>query len=109
MRFILKKKRGISKGKLYVLLTVLVLFFICNISLAIPPEEVLEFRGGEIGKISFSGSKHAEKGLECDTCHSDIFEMEKGAGYIKFKDHLEGNYCFNCHTPQGNCYNCHKK
>ncbi len=105
----MRNQKKVLAGASAIVITTIVALVFVSIVLAVPPDETLEFRGGEIGKIVFSGKKHAEEGFECDFCHSGIFEMQKGSVYIKFKDHLEGNYCFMCHTPQGNCYNCHKK
>ncbi len=104
----------ITHKKVYIIIpliviTTIVVFVSSGTILAVPPEKTVEFEGGEVGKIVFSGHKHSEAGLGCDICHPGIFEMGKGTSYIRFKDHLQGNYCFTCHTPQGNCYTCHKK
>jgi c(7)-type cytochrome triheme protein len=98
------------------LLAAVVLVAFAGSAAAVPPDRELVFRGGEVGKIIFSGKAHADAGFQCDVCHSGIFEMKAGTSYIRFADHLEGKkYCFTCHNgsgafkAQGNCYTCHKK
>jgi c(7)-type cytochrome triheme protein len=56
-------------------------------------------------------------GLECDSCHDDLFEMETGAALAKgdftMKSLAEGKYCGACHDGDtafdvnSNCSSCH--
>ncbi len=82
---------------------------------AVPPGMELEFTKSPMGKVTFSGKLHAEKGLMCSNCHTEIFQQKKGTAQIKMADHNEGTkYCFTCHNgtksfaPKDNCGRCHK-
>lgn len=66
----------------------------------------------------FSHQNHIEGfGLGCDACHSDIFEMEKGAalqaGDFTMQSFAEGKYCGSCHDGRSafdastRCGSCH--
>jgi c(7)-type cytochrome triheme protein len=85
-------------------------------SWAVPPGKTVEFSGEKApGKVVFSGTIHADKGLKCKDCHPGIFHMKKGADKITQADHKEGKFCFTCHNgtksfaPKDNCTKCHKK
>ena len=52
--------------------------------------------------VDFSHKVHTMgAGLECDSCHDGIFEMEAGAAEAKgdftMKSLYDGNYCGTCH------------
>ena len=68
--------------------------------------------------VIFSHDKHVEDiGLECDSCHDDIFEME--TGYAESQDDFTmeslyaGKYCGACHdgdmafASNTRCTTCH--
>lgn len=69
-------------------------------------------------KAAFSHSMHVEDlGLECDSCHSTVFAMKKGAATAN-KDFSmaafkEGKYCGSCHNGDdafdtaSQCESCH--
>lgn len=82
---------------------------------AVGPGKELVFQDGAMGKITFSGTVHANAGLKCMDCHPKIFEMKKGTAKITMADHSNGKYCNTCHNGQkafdikGNCNKCHKK
>lgn len=82
---------------------------------AVPPGMKLEFTKSPMGKVTFDGTKHASKGLACNNCHTEIFQMKKGTAEIKMADHTGGKFCFTCHNgeksfkAQDNCNRCHIK
>ncbi len=79
---------------------------------AVPPGMELEFNKSKMGKVMFSGKLHAEKGLACNNCHTEIFQQKNGTAQIKMADHAEGTkYCFTCHNGGkafNDCGRCHK-
>lgn len=84
--------------------------------MAVPIGKDLEYKGGMMGKVVFSGKLHADKGFKCTDCHPAFFPMKHGATEIKFPTHNEGKqFCFACHNgtkafdAKGNCTKCHKK
>ncbi|MDZ7642254.1 MAG: c(7)-type cytochrome triheme domain-containing protein [Desulfurivibrio sp.] len=90
------------------------LAFVGSAIAAMPGQEV-EFDGGSMGKVVFSGQVHADAGLSCDACHTEIFQMAREVE-IGMGDHNQGNYCFTCHqdggkafASSGNCTRCHQK
>lgn len=84
-------------------------------AMAVPPGKTAEFKGGAMGKVTFDGKIHADKGLKCNDCHTNIFQMKHGTAKIKIADHKAGKFCFSCHNgtkafaTDGNCAKCHKK
>lgn len=63
--------------------------------------EPLVFTHGPAG-VMFSHKVHVEDaGLDCDSCHPDIFEQENGAaeakGDVSMASLAEGKYCGACH------------
>lgn len=90
------------------------LAFIGNAIAAMPGQSV-EFEGGPMGKVVFSGQIHADKGLACGECHTAIFQMSRQAK-VTMVNHNDGTLCFTCHKAGGkafasadNCTRCHKK
>ncbi|MBU0482563.1 MAG: hypothetical protein KKG47_15840 [Proteobacteria bacterium] len=51
--------------------------------------------------VVFEHKTHIENGLECDSCHSELFEMETGVAESKddftMKSLYAGKYCGACH------------
>ena len=88
-------------------------------ALAVPPTKTLEFPGGAMGKVTFSGKVHADKGLKCMDCHTKIFPMKgpgkEGSAKFTMADINAGKFCGTCHNgtkafaPKDNCAKCHKK
>ena len=86
--------------------------------MAVPPGQKVEF-ASPMGKVTFDGKAHADKGLKCADCHTKpkLFEMKKGKNQMTMKDMNEGKFCGACHdgkksfstkTP-ADCAKCHKK
>ena len=104
------------KLKALLLIPVLALAFISSKGLAVPSGKALEFKDGSEGKVTFSGTIHAEKGLKCSDCHPKLFPMKKGEGF-KMADMNAGKGCGACHNGEkafktsdnANCGKCHKK
>jgi c(7)-type cytochrome triheme protein len=89
--------------------------FSLNAVLAVPPGMEVQFTKSPMGKVTFSGKIHAEKGLLCPDCHPKVFEQKKGTAKITLADHEPGKkFCFTCHNgtksfvPKDNCARCHK-
>jgi c(7)-type cytochrome triheme protein len=86
-------------------------------AMAVPPGKTVEFTGGGMGKVVFSGKIHHDKGLKCSDCHTKIFPMKKTEGLFKMADMKGGKYCGACHNgtkafstaSTANCSRCHKK
>jgi c(7)-type cytochrome triheme protein len=92
---------------------------------------VLEFKDGEMGKVTFDGKLHNEKlgPGKCMECHKGNvpFPMKKpgaeGSVKITKEDHVAGKYCGTCHDGSkevgavkvfgwqegSDCTKCHKK
>ncbi len=51
--------------------------------------------------VIFEHKNHLEQGLECDSCHDDLFEMEAGVAEgnddFTMASLYEGKYCGACH------------
>jgi c(7)-type cytochrome triheme protein len=95
----------------------LALVLISSNGFAVPSGKTVEFKDGSAGKVIFSGSIHAEKGLKCMECHPKIFPMKKSTEELKMSDLNAGKYCGQCHNGEkafatnnpANCSKCHKK
>ncbi|GBE31536.1 hypothetical protein BMS3Bbin05_00438 [bacterium BMS3Bbin05] len=95
-------------------LTLIIAVAFVSIVYAVPPGKTLTFKAGKMGKVIFSGKKHADKGLKCNNCHPKIFKMKKGADKITMKDIRAGKFCGTCHNgtrafKPTNCKKCHHK
>ncbi len=83
---------------------------------AAPPGKPVVYAGGPMGKVTFDGKTHADKGLKCPDCHPKTFEMKKVAK-ITMADMNAGKNCGTCHdgkkafksSDAANCAKCHKK
>jgi c(7)-type cytochrome triheme protein len=106
----------IAKNMLAILAVVAVAAFSASAT-AVPPGMTVEFAGGPMGKVVFSGKIHADKGIKCNECHTKIFQMKKGADKITMAAIKEGKFCGTCHNggrafkanDPANCTKCHKK
>ena len=84
---------------------------------AVPPGKTLEFNGGPMGTVHFSGKVHADAGLKCNACHTKIFKMKKGGDKITMAAINKGQFCGTCHNGEKafkandpkDCKKCHKK
>lgn len=67
--------------------------------------------------VVFEHSIHMDMGLECDSCHDDLFEMAAGTAEenddFTMKSLYEGKYCGACHdgdtafASNTRCTSCH--
>jgi len=99
------------------LMVVLSAVLFLGTAVASPPGQKVEFAGGPMGKVTFDGKFHADKGLKCDGCHTKIFQMKKGATKITMAAMNKGENCGTCHNGKkafkssdpAKCATCHKK
>lgn len=81
-------------------------------SLPIPKDFELKSSGSWMSDIKFSHKKHAVWS-GCESCHPDIFNVEKGATHYTMIQVFDGEYCGICHGtvsfPLLDCRRCHKK
>lgn len=96
------------------IITILAALAFVGTAIASMPGDTAEFDGGSMGGVVFEGQVHADAGLSCDACHTEIFQMERQTE-ISMADHNDGNYCFSCHQDGGkafasndNCARCHQ-
>lgn len=82
------------------------------------PEEPIVWRSPVEGVVFEHKIHTMESGLDCDSCHDEIFEMMEGVaeeeGDFTMKAMSEGLYCGNCHyeggdafTIESRCTSCH--
>lgn len=86
-------------------------------AMAVPPGKTVEF-ANPMGKVTFDGKVHANKGLKCIGCHINpkLFAMKKGADKITMDSINAGKFCGACHngkkafkaSKEANCGKCHK-
>ncbi len=97
------------------ILTVFIALAFVGSALAVPPGKTVEFKDGAMGKVTFDGKVHADKGLKCNDCHTKVFPMKKEEGKYTMKDMEGGKACGACHNGEkafsvkGDCGKCHKK
>lgn len=96
-------------------LFVFILFAACAVE-AIQVGKTVEYKGGNMGRVIFSGTAHNEAGLHCMKCHNTFFIPKIGAARITYADHAPRKaYCFGCHNGTNafdvmtSCNRCHKK
>ena len=85
-------------------------------ALAVPAGKTLDWDTAN-GKVTFDGKVHAEKGIKCPECHTNIFKMKKDTSAMKMDDLNAGKFCGVCHNgtksfktaDPDNCVRCHKK
>ena len=85
--------------------------------MAVPPGKTVEF-ASPMGKVTFDGKVHADKGLQCAGCHTKpkLFEMKKGGDKMTMAAMNEGKFCGACHDGKkafsvkatADCAKCHK-
>jgi hyperosmotically inducible protein len=86
--------------------------------MAVPSGKTVEF-ASPMGKVTFDGKVHADKGFKCADCHTKpkLFEMKKGGDKITMAAMNEGKFCGTCHDGKkafsvkapADCAQCHKK
>ena len=61
--------------------------------MAVPPGKTVEF-ASPMGKVTFDGKAHADKGLKCADCHTKpkLFEMKKGGDKLTMAAMNEGKF-----------------
>ncbi len=104
-------------AKLLFLILLLAFVFMSNEGFAVPAGRTVEFPDGAEGKVIFSGTTHADKGLKCMDCHPKIFPMKKTTEELKMSEMNAGKYCGACHNGKkafatnnpADCSKCHKK
>jgi c(7)-type cytochrome triheme protein len=103
-------------NRLTPVIAALVCGMIATFAEAVPPGKTAEW-DAPMGKVTFDGKVHADKGLKCLDCHSKIFKMKKGSTEMKMADIHAGKFCGVCHNGikayatnnPDNCPKCHKK
>ena len=99
-----------------IVMAVWIVGFCAGNALAVPPGKTVAWET-PMGKVTFDGKIHADKGLKCLDCHSKIFRMKKGSTEMKMADIHAGKFCGECHNGTkayatnnpDNCVRCHKK
>jgi hyperosmotically inducible protein len=86
--------------------------------MAVPSGKTVEL-ASSMGKVTFDGKAHADKGLKCADCHTKpkLFEMKKGGDKITMAAMNEGKFCGACHDGKkafsvkapADCTKCHEK
>ena len=95
----------------------LMLSLLPAVASAVPEGIILTWPGGGAGKVTFDGTKHAKKGLQCETCHvAGLFQTKKNADNMTMEAMKQGKFCGVCHngkkafstTDPKKCGECHK-
>jgi len=93
------------------------LMFSIGNAMAVPSGKTVEF-ASPMGKVTFDGKAHADKGFKCADCHTKpkLFEMKKGGDKMTMAAMNEGKFCGTCHDGKkafsvkapADCAKCHK-
>jgi c(7)-type cytochrome triheme protein len=78
---------------------------------ATPGDQVINYRGGGQGRVSFDVRTHAKAGLRCGDCHAALHPTRR-TGLISKADHERGTACFGCHDGKRAsraCASCHRQ
>lgn len=84
---------------------------------AVPEGIKLTWPGGGEGMVVFDGTKHAQKGLNCDACHvKGGFQTKKDSFKMNMNSLEREQYCGACHNGKKafgikdpkNCHTCHQ-
>jgi len=95
------------------------------VCLYIPPGSFAQTVGGgdltftpkNASAVIFSHEKHVKgKGLKCNGCHYQIFQIAKGSYKMDMQKVTKGDFCGTCHNgqkafdvkDQKNCTHCHR-
>ena len=103
------------------MLSAFVLAVSANVAHAVPPGMDVQFEGGGLGKVTFSGKIHSDQGFKCPDCHTKVFKQKQGANPITMSAINKGEYCGACHDgktmsrkgvqvfgPKKHCARCHE-
>lgn len=98
-------------------LLMLILLVAVSLALAVPPGRTLEFSNSPMGKVTFDGQLHKDKGNACKDCHNkNVFpKMKQGTVTITMNEIYAGKLCGTCHNGQRafdaktSCTRCHVK
>jgi len=90
-------------------------FLVSNVS-AVPPSQIITWKGEGYGAVTFEGDEHAEKGYKCEACHPSLFQMKKGSAKMSMNSLNKGQFCGACHNGRvafstsnpKKCHECHK-
>ena len=107
--------------KIQATLVALLMAVFAGSAYAVPPGMTVEFEGGGLGKVIFSGKIHAEEGFKCPDCHTKLFKQKRGSNAITMSAIGKGEYCGACHNettvspkgvqvfgPKKHCSRCHE-
>ncbi len=96
--------------------TILALFAVTAAGVALAQGAPADFvyENAAMGNTTFSHSTHIAKGKGCPDCHTDPFQMKKGATKITMAEINAGKQCGKCHNGTDafaatDCAKCHKK
>jgi c(7)-type cytochrome triheme protein len=99
---------------------ILIIFWsvvISGVAFAVSPGKRVEYEGGPLGKVIFSGAVHDEAGYRCMDCHNKVFSIRSSEkASITESSHVPGKLCGVCHDgnkafgiqDKSNCSKCHK-
>lgn len=99
------------------ILAITVFFSVSPSAMAMEPDKTIEYEGGTLGKVVFSGKTHAEAKLACTDCHEGIFKQSRYTFHMTSRDHIKDNFCAVCHNGKRafgsrdvhSCDRCHQK
>ncbi len=109
--------------KKFLVIAVVFIITFALAGLAVASMNVLEFKDGAMGPVTFDGKMHNQKlgAGKCMECHKGNFPMKKpgteGSAKITMADINAGKFCGACHNgtkafsakEAANCGKCHKK
>lgn len=78
------------------MIVAILLFLIPLPAFAVEAGKTVEYDGGTLGKVVFSGADHA--GVSCDDCHDRIFKKAGNTFHMTSRDHIKGKLCAACHN-----------
>lgn len=106
--------------KTHIIFGILILAIVfAGSTMASGPGKSVEYPGGELGKVTFSGDTHGiNQGMKCPDCHPKLFPMKKYSFKMTKEDHSDTTKgCGVCHngekafsqSNEADCTKCHKK
>jgi c(7)-type cytochrome triheme protein len=78
----------------------------------------VEYKPNGAGKVIFQHEYHVKlKGMRCNNCHYNPFQMAAGSFKMKMETLTKGQFCGLCHNGKGafdlvstqNCKKCHQE
>lgn len=98
---------------------------ILSLMLVVPAFSFAKVGGGDVeykpkgaGKVLFQHEYHVQiKGMRCNKCHYQPFQMSSGSYKMKMENLTKGQFCGHCHNgkdgfdlvTQANCKKCHQE